>query len=269
MVDIREHIKNVWSDGLEHLLRETDPLGVERNICFLRAAVDFDRVGLLSDRWESCLPPAELGRLLSVLRTAALFPDPDSLFLVTVEPFLRLLASVLRLYQIHHASLPPKIHEDLSEELQVILGRRSEGPKEQLVERGNVTFLIQHCRLLLDGIDTNDSLARSAATLLLQSQYIPESNFIRRYEKAEDCAGRRLALPMWHARYIQMEDLCLAVFVSSVKADTLDKHSLAKWRLLENESTASKLLYGCLEYVSDSEIERKRGFSMTPFLLLY
>ena len=250
-----KRLKDLWNNAL------TDYLGIEKLdqslIQILTAAIEVDRVGLQSETWQPCLPSADIAMLLGKLGTENSFRDfTKDVFLCDMEQFLRLLAASLRLYRFHGKSLYHDSHDLLYKKLEKNIQQiQKDVQDDEIVERGNIAFLLQHCRFLLVSIESSHCLARSTAREFVRglggdstaiAKRYDEIIMRQRYDEIMQCAERQRIRPGWHARFVQMDDLCSATFMHWIGMRNLDGDARDS-APFEDENIASMVLYDCLE----------------------
>jgi len=255
---VRERLRNLCNAALSSLFpgdgEWTRGTWSEDDIRLLTAVFELERVSIHSELEKSCLHSSVIAKVLEKIGTGNLFPSPRSQTLLTeMDQHLRLLASALRLYKFHNTSLDHHLHDELytgiNQLTKTFQNARSRRGKSQKVEDGNVAFLLTHCQSLLVSIDSSDSLAKRVSRKFILAVDGALAGFGEQYQDVRkiglQLAKRKRCQPAWHPEFLQMDDVCYAIFARDIHLRGMSASEMGS--LLDDEAEASELLYNSLE----------------------
>jgi hypothetical protein len=225
---LRSHLREKCNQTLNRLFpgpgRDDVADWNKSDVLCLYAIFELARVARHAETTDPLLPRHTILRVLTKLATFTPFQDISPRSLVELEQHLRLLAIALRLYKYEGTSLEHKLRDDLYQGITKLSekfrdDRRDCGPTLH-IERWNVAFLLQHCQYILLSIEDSYSLAKTAASKFLKlidgtlSGYGGQYVDARRYGR--DALRRQRTRPKWHESFMELEDLCFAIYARGV-----------------------------------------------------
>lgn len=249
---LRSHLREKCNQTLNRLFPDSGRDDVadwnKEDVMCLYAIFELARVARHAETTNPLLPRHTILRVLTKLATFTPFQDISPRSLIELELHLRLLAIALRLYKYEGTSLSHKLRDDLYQGITKLSekfrdDRRDCGPTLH-IERWNVAFLLQHCQYILLSIEDSYSLAKTAASKFLKlidgtlSAYGGQYVDARRYGR--DALRRQRTRPKWHESFMELEDLCFAIYARGVGVE-IDPPSDEVELHLEELGTARKL----------------------------
>ena len=225
---LRSHLREKCNQTLDRLFPDSNRDDVadwnKEDVMCLHAIFELARVARHAETTNPLLPRHTILRVLTKLATFTPFQDISPSSLIELEQHLRLLAVALRLYKYEGTSLSHKLRDDLYQGITKLSekfrdDRRDCGPTLH-IEKWNVAFLLQHCQYILLSIEDSYSLAKTAASKVLKlidgtlSAYGGQYVDARRYGR--DALRRQRTRPKWHESFMELEDLCFAIYARGV-----------------------------------------------------
>ena len=254
---IRRRLKRLCDEALTSLFPDGGQLSTgtwsDHDIRLLTALFEIERVGFQSELEKPYIHSSIIVKVLETLGTCQLFLCPGNAVLAEMEQYLRLFASALRLYKHHSTALEHQLHDSLYIGINKLAKRfgesRGSRGKRQIIEEGDIAFLLTHCQALLVSIQSSDSLAKKASRrfiLAVDGALAGYGNQLHETRRlGVQLARRQRSRPTWHAQFLDLEDLCCAMFARDIRISRISNADLKV--LSEDEVEACQMLYDSIE----------------------